>query len=82
MTCHELPARFWPELHMVPFIFRRYRHNAEMDIHEEVDEIVRKRVMSCNPNMQLRLQIGFWNEVGVDAGVHCHLITIKIVANR
>lgn len=72
--CPELAARLWLELDIAPLEFKGVEG---MHIDEVADAMVRKCIIFFGPNMQLRLQIGFRNQVCVDVGGRCHLATIE-----
>ncbi|MCJ1282590.1 hypothetical protein MMC26_001915 [Xylographa opegraphella] len=78
----ELPPRLWKELDVVPLIFRvGMNYPVDMEENQRVDEqadsMARKCVMYFGPSQQPRVNVGFMNQVEVDAGGHAILASLK-----
>ncbi|KAM3087074.1 hypothetical protein ACMFMF_001005 [Clarireedia jacksonii] len=74
----ELPSRLWAELDIVPLIFEQSLdcenlRGGRLMVDEEADSMARKCLSYFGPSMQLRVLVGFRNEVQVDAAGHAQL---------
>ncbi|KAG9567813.1 trehalose synthase, partial [Aureobasidium melanogenum] len=83
----DLPARLWAELDIPTLEFERsvvesdHVKTPEVDVDEEADAMARKCVGMYGPQKQPLLQVGFLNEVSVDAAGHALLCTLEQYRN-
>ncbi|THX63162.1 trehalose synthase [Aureobasidium pullulans] len=82
----DLPARMWAELDIPTLEFERNPVEGdiitgEVDVDEEADAMARKCVVMYGPQKQPLLQVGFLNEVSVDAAGHAILCTMEQYRN-
>ncbi|KAF2404208.1 putative trehalose synthase (Ccg-9) [Trichodelitschia bisporula] len=80
--CPELPARLWSVLDLVPMIFSRgleypRGRKSHPTLDEEADSMARKCLMYFGPNQQPRVQVGYRNEVEVDANGHVRIASVS-----
>ncbi|KAI9830451.1 MAG: hypothetical protein M1819_005703 [Sarea resinae] len=82
----ELCPKLWQKLDIVPMAFAvgaEYTHKASFmkphsnDVDEQADSMARKCVMFFGPNQQPRVQVGYRNEVEVDASGHARLTQLS-----
>lgn len=77
-----LPAKLWAELDVVPMIFELGlekplgTQSARFTVDEEADSMARKCLMYYGPTSQPRLQVGYRNEVEVDASGHAQIANL------